>query len=405
MNPASGSARLEPLELARRPARLPAAQRRLGAAAAVIAFGAVGAMLLLLFGDALRDPAELLRRLGAKLSDASGGALLELSQFALVFAVAVAHLWYTHRAMKLERIFVDASGLRFRSPLPERLRFLQPDWSLAWSQVRGARVVVPRGLPYPNVAVLELDLGSTKRKLPQVALWAALTPSGEPIEEHRSAWRQRLFSGAPDRQELISVLEAAPLVRYARRAGVAVEIGTSSRVGSGWSLENNRHAIGAALAVLIVLGYGVLDLAVNKESYVADPAFALFAVAGAAVALAGMAWLSSSGVPRFETLGLSLLLGGATAFALYPGALRLNQISDTVGLRAYEYRLTSYVVFAPLEPGLPELHLPARDADYWGRFKLGSVHRFELRKGGLGFYQVDMAPVHARMRAYFTGGN
>jgi hypothetical protein len=29
------------------------------------------------------------------------------------------------------------------------------------------------------------------------------------------------------------------------------------------------------------------------------------------------------------------------------------------------------------------------------------VHPFRLRKGGLGFYQVDMAPVHAKMRDYF----
>ena len=43
------------------------------------------------------------------------------------------------------------------------------------------------------------------------------------------------------------------------------------------------------------------------------------------------------------------------------------------------------------------------DADYWGQFKIGTTHRFELRKGGLGFYQVNMQPVHVKMREYFIG--
>ena len=128
----------------------------------------------------------------------------------------------------------------------------------------------------------------------------------------------------------------------------------------------------------------------------------LFVLAGAIAALASMIWLLSAQVPRIETLGLSLLLGGATGFALYPGVLRLNEATDTEGLRTYEYRLTEYAVFTPADPNLPVLRFPG-DADYWRQFKFGTTHRFELRKGGLGFYQVNMQPVHAKMREYFIG--
>ena len=51
-------------------------------------------------------------------------------------------------------------------------------------------------------------------------------------------------------------------------------------------------------------------------------------------------------------------------------------------------------MFSPVDPNLPVLRFP-RDADYWRQFKLGTTHQFELRKGGLGFYQVNMQPVHA----------
>ena len=59
-------------------------------------------------------------------------------------------------------------------------------------------------------------------------------------------------------------------------------------------------------------------------------------------------------------------------------------------------------MFSPADPDLPVLRFEGY-ADYWRQFKLGTTHSFELRKGGLGFYQVNMQPVRARMREYFTG--
>ena len=163
-----------------------------------------------------------------------------------------------------------------------------------------------------------------------------------------------------------------------------------------------QDTLAAAVLVLSLLCYAVIDFAVTEEIYAVDPPFVLFALAGAIAVLAGMLWLASAGVPRAETLGLSLLLGVAVAAALYPGSLRLNEATDDEGLRAHEYRLTGYVVFSPSDSNLPVLEFP-KDEDYWRQFKLGTTHRFELRRGSLGFYQVNMAPVHVKMREYFIG--
>jgi len=57
-----------------------------------------------------------------------------------------------------------------------------------------------------------------------------------------------------------------------------------------------------------------------------------------------------------------------------------------------------------LEPGPPELDF-SKYSYYWHQFKLGTIHQFELRKGGLGFYQVNMEPVREKMRAYFRGSS
>ncbi len=39
--------------------------------------------------------------------------------------------------------------------------------------------------------------------------------------------------------------------------------------------------------------------------------------------------------------------------------------------------------------------------EYWAQFESGSIHHFELRKGGLGFYQLNMAPVYAAMKEFY----
>jgi len=188
-----------------------------------------------------------------------------------------------------------------------------------------------------------------------------------------------------------------------REALRAIDAHSESTVMIGDRMDTDIVAgMEAGLATVLVLSllcYAVVDFAMHEEVYAVDPPLVLFAVAGAIAVLASMLWLVSAGVPRAETLGLSLLLGAAAAAALYPGLLRVNEATDDEGLRAYEYRLTEYVVFSPMDPNLPVLEFPGV-ADYWRQFKLGTMHSFELRKGALGFYQVNMEPVHARMREY-----
>jgi len=246
--------------------------------------------------------------------------------------------------------------------------------------------------------MLEIDAGPVKRKL------RALHWSGDAGAESLP-WRERFFLGfrpARDRESILRQAEQSTVVRYAREAGVKVTTGEPQGIGYSFALESNRHALAAVMLVLLLLGYCVVDFPLNEETYAVDPPLVLFVLAGAIAALASMVWLASAGVPRTETLGLSLLVGGAIGFALYPGVLRLNEATDTGGLRACEYRLTEYVVFSPVDPELPVLRFP-RAADYWRQFKLGTTHRFELRKGGLGFYQVNMQSVHAKMHEYFIG--
>jgi len=312
----------------------------------------------------------------------------------LVLALA-AHLWYLRRAARYERLHLDQEGMRYESPLPKSLRALQSDWSLQWSQMREIRIVVPRVGLSRYLIMLEIDAGPVKRRL-QALHW-----SGDAGAESLP-WRERFFLGfrpARDREYILREAEQSTVVRYAREAGVRV-VASEAQGVSDFVLEDHRHALAAAVLVLLLVGYWVADFVNYDETYAVEPPLVLFMLAGAIASLAGLVWLGTAGVPRAPTLVLSLLLAVATGLALYPGALRLNQATDSEGLRAYEYRLTAYVVFSPADTKLPVLSFSG-DAEYWGQFKLGTAYSFELRKGGLGFYQVNMRPVRDRISDYF----
>jgi hypothetical protein len=388
-------------------------EQRWALAVVVILYLAVGVWLLNIvfanpFGDFDRAALEkFFHKLVERSREAPTSSLLDDLELPLVVVAGILHVWYLRRASKYERITLDGNGIRYQSPLPETLRALQPDWSLRWSQVRAARIAVPKGMYHRNLIALELDAAPKKRKV-FVLRWVAADSAGTSALTEKGSWRDRFFAFSGSKRDVertLREIEESPIVRYAREAGVGITTDSSRGIGSGFALESNRHALAGAVLGIALLCYALVDFAAYEERYAVDPPLVLFFLAGAIAALAGLLWFSLAKVPRAETLVLSLFLGAAAGFALYPGALRLNAATDPEGLHAYDYRLTSYVVFTPADSRLPVLNLPPRDVDYWGQFKLGTVHQFELRKGGLGFYQVDMGPVHAKMHEYFVGRN
>jgi hypothetical protein len=393
-------ARLQPLVLKPRQARSSPQERWVAALFAVALFSALVWGVYMLLGNPFGD---------WDWDSFAKAFLVFLEQLpvekqlegVLLVAAIGAQLWFMRRVSEYERLHLDQVGIRYASPLPQSLRALRPDWSLQWSQVREIRIVVPKAMFHPNLVMLEFDAGPVKRKL-QALPWSG---DAEGKADEAETWRERVFLGfrpARERDGTLRKVEQSPLVRYAREAGVKVTAGDAPGIGYDFALEKHRHALVAMVLVLSLLCYAIVDFAMNEEVYAVDPPLVLFGVAGAIVVLAAMLWLVSAGVPRAETLGLSLLLGAAAGAALYPGLLRVNEATDDEGLRAYDYRLTEYVVFSPVDPNLPVMTFPGV-ADYWRQFKIGTIHRFELRKGGLGFYQVNMQPVHAKMHEYFIG--
>ena len=345
--------------------------------ALLAAFAAVFYPLLEMI-DWSRAPEKLLS--GARPVAEVGAAML----------AAIGHFWYSARAKKLERLFLDERGIRYQSALPAWLAQLQPSWAHTWAQIASAGVVIPKLALHPNTVALVIDAVTVQRKLS--GLWIA-------ADSEEVATGTGLFSSHQVvAGQITRDVDQSLLVQHMRRMGVKVALQEGRRMG--FALERNRAALGALVLIFGLMTYAIVDWLLNSETYAVKPPVVLYALAGALAMLACAFTLAANDVPHAETWGVSIVLGAAFAAALYPGLLRVNQLTDGEGLRVQQYRLAEHVLFKPLDPRLPDLVFLDYH-DYWQQFPRGSQHEFLMRRGALDFFQVDMGPVHARMREFY----
>jgi hypothetical protein len=201
--------------------------------------------------------------------------------------------------------------------------------------------------------------------------------------------------------ELERTIAESPLMRFVSARVPRLEMRPGwAGAATAYALEKNRRALALVVLFIALVSYGIVDSYASAETYAGSPPYFLFAAAGLLAGGLAWIWLRAGEVPASERAVIAVLLGAALGAALHPGLLRANQLTDSAGLRTYRYTLEADLRLIPLESGPPALRFP-RDLEYWMQFRRGSVHEFRLRRGGLGFYQIDMAPVHEALRAYY----
>jgi hypothetical protein len=311
----------------------------------------------------------------------------DMLKFVLTTAVVGGCFYYAKRARRLERLILTDTEIRYQSAMPRALQRLQPDWSVRWHDVVHASLKSNSKLLGRVELVLSTTQGERRLRPYQ---WVEV--GDDKLETPREAMRS---------EELRRSIADSPVVRL-----VAEHI-TQFRADAGWedllmpfALEHNRHALSTAVAMLGLLAYMVVDLMLNQETYASPPSYGVFVTGGIVAAFIAWLWLTSGGVPAAERVFLALLFGGVFGAALYPGLLRINQLTDSEGLREHTYVMQRDLSLAPTQAGLPVLSFP-QYSDYWQQFPRGSTHEFRLRRGALGFYQVDMGPVNKSMRAWY----
>jgi len=309
---------------------------------------------------------------------------------------SLVQLVYYKRMQRLERVILTDTDIRYQSALPKVLQFLLPGWSANWNEISRAYLRKKRGVY--GAGSIELVLVTYRGETLKLRPFFWVDPAES---EPETPWRALHKSQSMKALDLRSVILGSPVVRFAVAHLPRFEPESSwDKIALPYALETNRRALVAVVLLSVLMVYTLVDFVINEETYAARPPYTLFALLGVIVALIAERWLHGGNLPYVERVGTAIILGATLGAAMYPGLLRINQVTDRVGLQTYLYQLQRDGSLASLQKGPPALRFP-RYADYWSAFSAGSLHEFRLRRGGLGFYQVDMAPINEAMREHF----
>ncbi|MEN8219364.1 MAG: WD40 repeat domain-containing protein [Pseudomonadota bacterium] len=294
-----------------------------------------------------------------------------------------------YQFLKRERLILDSEGIRYQSNLPKFIQAFVPyrDWSAKWSEVTATYLKNASLASGTRLITLGIHIGMGYKEL-LVCQWVDSKNADE--------FRLRLDKKCESPTQILTILQGCPLIKYLTDKGIQIEVDPKLSLKTHFfqfdpAINSNQHTIIAAILYSILVVYTVLDAMIfQQETYVAQPFYQLYLSCGVSIALLVVGWLIGAKVRKRESVIIALLVAGAFSLALLPGLLRLNQLTDKLGLQSHSYELKSDLSFEPVnDKTLPILYL--NDDRYWSYFKTGTFYEFQLRKGGLGFYQISLA--------------
>lgn len=335
---------------------------------------------------------ELLIRLWEKLGSMDWSRVMGnvLGSLAIVIFF-IAQIIYIGRARRTERLVLTPEGIQYISPLPPALKRFNPDWFLAWQQIRTAELGTPNGrIINADFVLLTLTTATEKHNI-YPARWVD-------TESHsRPPLRFKLSLGmqtAP--QNIEKTVLSTDVTRYMSVHAPHIRLDSNlNKPAAFTSLEKNPHgqvAIGIIIALML---YAFIDAIVGPDSYIDEPmSFAyIYVMSGIGAAVISGFWLYKSTLAHAEKAGLAILIGAVFAGAMIPGALRINALTDTTGSATYDYQVTQNhdgVVLRPVIQSLPNIKNFARN-EFWDNFDSHDTYPVQLHKGVLGFYQFNSA--------------
>ena len=318
--------------------------------------------------------------------------------------------FYMISARKHERLILDNTGIRYISPLPAIIRDLNPGWSLRWDLVREASIEMPKLGRGPNLVNLRLRSSRNTYNI-KPFIWADPNTYKGP-STYQEVLKQAYGVNKPDIATIKKTIYESPLIQFISARNPQIKITDNFNINGNakgnaidFDLVKNTHSRNAIALVSVLFGYALIDFLIGPEDY-PSRSFNLIqylTIGGILIGIISGIWLSRNKIPPVICAVLAGLIGITFSMALYPGALRINMMTDSVGLQDHEY----YVQFGlhtvklkPSEPDLPEID--TFDVDpYWTQFEEGHVYTVKIRKGGLGFYQFDSSRITDDIRLFY----
>lgn len=138
----------------------------------------------------------------------------------------------------------------------------------------------------------------------------------------------------------------------------------------------------------------------GSEYYVLTPPYIGLGFISIVLSIAAYLFLKKQEPERTDsaTYALLALIGFAlSSYALIP---RLNIITDSGGVKNYSYTLDENHIWKNSK-GLPPLDVYLSITEYWQQYKPGDEYTFQLRKGGLGIWLVNMDKIYDDQKRFY----
>jgi hypothetical protein len=292
------------------------------------------------------------------------------------------------------RIILNHTGIHFRSGIAARVKFLLPDWSVEWAELRGVSWQLTPGQYLASRLVLQ-----TKQKIYRISPWHWVE-TGARVDGYFPKIKCT-------KEEAGAILRRTGLVERVRRnyRGYRDDTYYQARpprfdLGFETADVTPLTAMIAISFIALVFSFVIEIYFAASEFYAGGAPYRLIGVSALLGFLIALLALRHFEPQRQNSALYALLFGFGVGLAAYPFLVRVNAWTDSGGLHQYDYRLGVDYVWRSVLPGTPDLEMYLSGSPWWRQFMPGDGYTFELRKGGLGFWQVNMAPVYDAQKKY-----
>jgi len=292
------------------------------------------------------------------------------------------------------RIIINESGIQFKSGLMNGMKLLVPDWSFRWDELQDTSWKL-----VPGQYIASRLLFRTKHKTYRISPWHWVV-AGARVDRY---FPKRKYT----KEQAGSVMRRTAVIEWVRKKfpGYRDDSFYQARQ-SAIDLDFDGSDVTPLTAIIAVIFVALVFLFIIEIYFTANEFYADFvpyqliglsALLGFLIVHLTLRHLEPE---RKNSALYALLFALGVGLAAYPLLARINAWTDTAGLQSYEYRLGTDYVWRPREPGAPDLDMYLSGSRWWRQFHPGDSYTFELRKGGLGFWQVNMSPVYEAQKHY-----
>lgn len=190
-------------------------------------------------------------------------------------------------------------------------------------------------------------------------------------------------------------IEDSPL-DYRRGPTDWAEVGTVD-------LMDNPVAKWSIIVWLMAWPYGLFEMALFQTYFYLPPTpWNLLVTAGVVIALILAGGMLKQGLPKIETTIITFVYAVSLPLLLYFPAQRINALTDLSPRSESIYTLHADFWLRSDDPEMPEIRFDDY-MDYWEAQETGSRYTFVLRRGLLGFWQIEREGLAQRLESFYSG--